>query len=239
MAIFGGPPQQERERKRAGRGKGKQPATSVGMKSALRQINERPWHAQIKQDAATSTTDLAEQGSGVGQGQGDGGRGAQGDTRRESTVSPRYSLLSGGESIGCPSSEYCLSYLFLFHTSLIPRRLCSVFVVHCVVVIMEPTCVVTHTRKYACVIGSSSLPGVVMISDLPFSSHVFSNPSQPPTLRASVGVLSFNDRLRHHTPHLPLSHASSTHVTRKNYPPTIHRSIHRFVESGLSSLSPA
>ena len=73
MDIFGGPPQQQRERKRAGRGKGKQPATSVGAKSALEPINERPQHAQIRQDAATSTTDLAEQGSGVGQGQGDGG----------------------------------------------------------------------------------------------------------------------------------------------------------------------
>ncbi|KAF8262881.1 kinase-like domain-containing protein [Lactarius quietus] len=71
--IFGSPPQQ-RERKRAGRGKGKQPAPSGGGKSALEPINERP--QQIRQDAATSTTDLAAQegggGSGQGQGQGDG-----------------------------------------------------------------------------------------------------------------------------------------------------------------------
>jgi len=72
--IFGSPPQQ-RERKRAGRGKGKQPATSGGGKSALEPITERP--QQIRQDAATSTTDLAAQeggsgGSGQGQGQGDG-----------------------------------------------------------------------------------------------------------------------------------------------------------------------
>jgi len=76
MDVFGAPAQQqqprERERKRAGRGKGKQPATSVGVvKSALEPINERPHH-QIRQDAATSTTDLAAQeGSSAGLG-GDG-----------------------------------------------------------------------------------------------------------------------------------------------------------------------
>ena len=60
MDFFGAPPpqQRDRERKRAGRGKGKQPATSGGVKSALEPINERPHH-QIRQDAATSTTDLA------------------------------------------------------------------------------------------------------------------------------------------------------------------------------------
>ncbi|KAH8996405.1 kinase-like protein [Lactarius hatsudake] len=74
MDIFGSPPQ-PRERKRAGRGgKGKQPATSGGVKSALEPINERPH--QVRQDAATSTTDLAaeQQGSG-GQGQGTQGQG--------------------------------------------------------------------------------------------------------------------------------------------------------------------
>ncbi|KAH8993472.1 kinase-like protein [Lactarius akahatsu] len=74
MDIFGAPPQ-PRERKRAGRGgKGKQPATSGGVKSALEPINERPH--QVRQDAATSTTDLAaeQQGSG-GQGQGTQGQG--------------------------------------------------------------------------------------------------------------------------------------------------------------------
>jgi hypothetical protein len=76
MDIFGAPPQQqqprERERKRAGRGKGKQPATSgsVVVKSALEPINERPHH-QIRQDAATSTTDLAAQEGSAGLG-GDG-----------------------------------------------------------------------------------------------------------------------------------------------------------------------
>ncbi|KAH9032468.1 kinase-like protein [Lactarius pseudohatsudake] len=74
MDIFGAPPP-PRERKRAGRGgKGKQPATSGGVKSALEPINERPH--QVRQDAATSTTDLAaeQQGSG-GQGQGTQGQG--------------------------------------------------------------------------------------------------------------------------------------------------------------------
>ena len=66
MDIFCGPPQQqpprERERKRAGRGKGKQPATSevVVVKSALEPIN------LIRQDASTSTTDLAVQEGGTG-----------------------------------------------------------------------------------------------------------------------------------------------------------------------------
>ncbi len=82
MDIFGAPPQ-PRERKRAGRGgKGKQPATSGGVKSALEPINERPHHPQFSQDAATSTTDLAvqaqqgqqQQGS-SGQGQGTQGQG--------------------------------------------------------------------------------------------------------------------------------------------------------------------
>jgi len=80
MDFFGAPPpqQRDRERKRAGRGKGKQPATSGGVKSALEPINERPHH-QIRQDAATSTTDLAAQaqqgqlGAGMGQQGGDGG----------------------------------------------------------------------------------------------------------------------------------------------------------------------
>ncbi|KAN0138325.1 kinase-like protein [Lactarius tabidus] len=78
MDIFGVPPpqQRDRERKRAGRGKGKQPATSGGVKSALEPINERPPH-QVRQDAATSTTDLAAQAQqqGAGMGQGDGGEG--------------------------------------------------------------------------------------------------------------------------------------------------------------------
>jgi len=76
---FGAPPQ-PRERKRAGRGggKGKQPVTSGGVKSALEPINERPHHhPQVRQDAATSTTDLTGQGQqqqGSGQGLGpDGG----------------------------------------------------------------------------------------------------------------------------------------------------------------------
>ena|ERR1700761_6290853 len=73
MNIVVDPPRQEREHKHTGRGKAKQPATSVGAKSVLEPINEGPQHAQIKQDAATSTTNLAEQGSGLGQGQGDGG----------------------------------------------------------------------------------------------------------------------------------------------------------------------
>ena len=65
MDILGGAPQQqpprERERKRPGRGKGKQPATSGGVVvgNALESINERP-HL-IRQDAATSTTDVAAQ----------------------------------------------------------------------------------------------------------------------------------------------------------------------------------
>ena len=75
MDVFGAPPQQqpprERERKGAGRGKGKQPATSgsVLFKSSLEPINERP-HL-IRQDAATSTTDLAAQEGSAGLG-GDG-----------------------------------------------------------------------------------------------------------------------------------------------------------------------
>jgi len=81
MDIFGVPPL-PRERKRAGRGggKGKQPATSTAGKSALEPINERPQQTQYRQDAATSTTDLAsqtqgQQGAGQGQGlqQGQGG----------------------------------------------------------------------------------------------------------------------------------------------------------------------
>lgn len=82
MDIFGAPPQ-PRERKRAGRGKGKQPATSGGVKSALEPINERPHHPQFRQDAATSTTDLAgqaqgQQGSGQGQGTQGQGQGPDG-----------------------------------------------------------------------------------------------------------------------------------------------------------------
>ena len=75
-------------------------------------------------------------------------------------------------------------------------------------------------RKHACVIGSSPLPDVVT-SDLSFLFYVFSNPTQP-GLRASGVVLSFNDPLPHYTPHLRLSHASSTYVTHKilsNHPP--------------------
>ena len=79
MDIFGSPPA-PRERKRAGRGggKGKQPTTCTGGKSALEPINERPQHqAQYRQDAATSTTDLTV-GGGPGQGllhgQGQGGQ---------------------------------------------------------------------------------------------------------------------------------------------------------------------
>jgi hypothetical protein len=58
-------------RKRARRGKGKQPATSGGVfiKSALELMNERPHH-QIRQDAATSTTDsAAQEGAAAGLGQ--------------------------------------------------------------------------------------------------------------------------------------------------------------------------
>lgn len=81
MDIFGVPPL-PRERKRAGRGggKGKQPATGTAGKSALEPITERPQQTQYRQDAATSTTDLAsqtqgQQGAGQGQGlqQGQGG----------------------------------------------------------------------------------------------------------------------------------------------------------------------
>ena len=91
MVIFGGPPQQKRERKGAGRGKGKQVATRVVARSALGRLNERPQHAQIRYDAAMSTTDLVEQGSGVGQGQGDGGkapRGTQGVDQRSRHDAP-------------------------------------------------------------------------------------------------------------------------------------------------------
>lgn len=83
MDIFGAPPP-PRERKRAGRGggKGKQPATVTGSKSALEPITERPQH-QYRQDAATSTTDLASQVQGqqlgAGHGQGSNGHG-QGQT---------------------------------------------------------------------------------------------------------------------------------------------------------------
>ncbi|KAH9961490.1 hypothetical protein BC827DRAFT_1267507 [Russula dissimulans] len=75
--------QQPRERKRTGRGggKGKQPASGTTGKSALEPINERPQHQmQYRQDAATSTTDLAssqvqgQQGGGHGHGQGQGGQ---------------------------------------------------------------------------------------------------------------------------------------------------------------------
>ena len=68
MDVFGGPPQQQGKRKRAGREKGKQPATSIGTKIALESINESPQHAQIREDAATSMTDLARQGLGLEQG---------------------------------------------------------------------------------------------------------------------------------------------------------------------------
>jgi len=74
-------PQPPRERKRSGRGggKGKQPATGAGNKSALEPINERPQHqlqTQYRQDAATSTTDLASQA--LGQGAGGPGQGSNG-----------------------------------------------------------------------------------------------------------------------------------------------------------------
>jgi hypothetical protein len=83
MDIFGAPPQ-PRERKRAARGggKGKQPATGTGGKSALEPITERPQHhTQYRQDAATSTTDLATQSQGqhgTGHVQGSHGQGLGG-----------------------------------------------------------------------------------------------------------------------------------------------------------------
>jgi hypothetical protein len=87
MDIFGAPPP-SRERKRAARGggKGKQPATVAGGKSALEPITERPQHhPQYRQDAATSTTDLAAQpqGHGAGQGQGSHGQGLGGQDSGE------------------------------------------------------------------------------------------------------------------------------------------------------------
>ena len=81
---FGAPPP-PRERKRAARGGGKckQPATGTGSKSALEPITERPQHlqTQYRQDAATSTTDLASQAIGqlgAGPGQGLNGQGQAG-----------------------------------------------------------------------------------------------------------------------------------------------------------------
>lgn len=76
-----GIPPVPRERKRAARGagKGKQPATGTGSKSALEPITERPQHlqTQYRQDASTSTTDLASQAS-AGPGQGLNGQGQGG-----------------------------------------------------------------------------------------------------------------------------------------------------------------
>ena len=71
-------------------------------------------------------------------------------------------------------------------------------------------------------------------------SHVFLiDPKSQPvlSLRASVVVLPFNDSLPLHThpSFSPLSHASSTHVTRKNYPSTIHPP---FVENQALPLRP-
>ena len=73
MNIFAGPPRQKQERKSTRRGKGKQTTTSVGAESALDLISEGLQHAQVRQDVATNMTDLAEQGSGLGEGQGDVG----------------------------------------------------------------------------------------------------------------------------------------------------------------------
>jgi hypothetical protein len=94
MDIFGAPPP-PRERKRAGRGggKGKLPATVTGSKSALEPITERPQH-QYRQDAATSTTDLASQVQGqqlgAGQGQGSHGHGqGQAGQGQEGGEAPR------------------------------------------------------------------------------------------------------------------------------------------------------
>jgi len=98
--IFGSPPQ-PRERKRAARGggKGKQPVTSGGVKSALEPINERPHHhAQFRQDAATSTTDLAVQGqqlgSGLGQGQGPDGSGEAAPKVHKAQINALAKMLS-------------------------------------------------------------------------------------------------------------------------------------------------
>jgi hypothetical protein len=81
MDIFGAPPQ-PRKRAARGGGKGKQPATGTGGKSALEPITERPQHhPQYRQDAATSTTDLATQSQGqhgAGHGQGSHGQGLGG-----------------------------------------------------------------------------------------------------------------------------------------------------------------
>jgi serine/threonine protein kinase len=89
--IFGTPPQ-PRERKRAGRGgggKGKQPVTSGGVKSALEPINERPH--QFRQDAATSTTDLAGQ---VQQGQGQGQDGGEAPKVHKAQINALAKMLS-------------------------------------------------------------------------------------------------------------------------------------------------
>lgn len=83
-----GIPAVPRERKRAARGagKGKQPAPGTGSKSALEPITERPQHlqtqTQYRQDASTSTTDLAsppigQLGAGPGQGLNGQGQGGQ------------------------------------------------------------------------------------------------------------------------------------------------------------------
>lgn len=78
------PPPRERKRTARGVGKGKQPAPGTGSKSALEPITERPQHlqTQYRQDAATSTTDLASQaigqlGAGPGQGLNGQGQGGQ------------------------------------------------------------------------------------------------------------------------------------------------------------------
>jgi len=86
--------QQPRERKRTSRGggKGKQPVSGTTGKSALEPINERPQHQmQYRQDAATSTTDLASsqvQGQQGGGGQGQGLHG-QGQGGQDGSEAPR------------------------------------------------------------------------------------------------------------------------------------------------------
>jgi len=81
---FGIPVPRERKRAARGAGKAKQPATGTGSKSALEPITERPQHlqTQYRQDASTSTTDLASQaigqhGAGPGQGLNGQGQGGQ------------------------------------------------------------------------------------------------------------------------------------------------------------------
>jgi hypothetical protein len=125
MDIFGAPPQQqqprERERKRAGRGKGKQPATSgsVVVKSAFEPINERPHH-QIRQDAATSTTDLAAQEGSAGL----GGDGSEVPRVLKAQINALAKMLS---ALACLLLSVCP-------------------VVHCIVM-MEPNFVCSHAKR--------------------------------------------------------------------------------------------